>query len=64
MDEIKNAVKANYLGYCEIEYLAGWEAQEKGEEIHANSTEIFRDGWSDCYAAGEMTRKGDDYGEG
>ena len=57
MDEIKNAVKANYLGYCEIEYLAGWEAQEKGEEIHANATEIFRDGWADCYAAGEMTRR-------
>jgi len=56
LDEIKKAVKANYLGYCEAEYLAGWEAQEKGLEVHANATEMFRDGWSDCYAAGEMIR--------
>ena len=56
MDEIKKAVKANYLGYCEAEYLAGWEAQEKGEEVRANATEMFRDGWADCYAAAEMIR--------
>ena len=56
MDEIKNAVKTNYLGYCESEYLEGWEAQEKGLEVHANATEMFRDGWSDAYAAAEMIR--------
>jgi hypothetical protein len=56
LDEIKKAVKANYLGYCETEYLAGWEAQEKGLEIHANATEMFRDGWADAYAAAEMIR--------
>ena len=54
MDEIKKGVKANYLDYCESEYLAGWEAQEKGEEIHG--TEMFRDGWADAYAAAEMMR--------
>lgn len=56
MDEIKKAVKANYLGYCEAEYLAGWEAQEKGEEVRANATDMFRDGWADAYAAAEMIR--------
>ena len=56
MDEIKNAIKANYLGFCEAEYLAGWEAQEKGEEISGNATDMFRDGWADAYAAAEMIR--------
>lgn len=47
-------MEASYIEFCHREYFAGWDAQNRGEEIPEGASEMWRAGWSDSYEYGEV----------
>ena len=54
MSEMVDAVVESYLEHCEREYRRGWEAQTTVGYAESDVSQMYKDGWQDAYAYGEM----------